>query len=168
MTALSLYQLTGDWLALAEKLSDMDLDPQTIADTIEGSEVQMALEEKVQGYEMVARTMEAPRSFIQAEIKRLQGLDKAIELRAKALRERVQDTMTAMGVQKIACPLFEVRIQKNPAALDLYDERMVPAEFWHTPEPVADLDKAALKAALKEGREVQGARMTQSESLRIK
>lgn len=168
MTALSLYQLTGDWLALAEKLSDMDLDPQTIADTIEGSEVQMALEEKVQGYEMVARTMEAPRSFIQAEIKRLQGLDKAIELRAKALRERVQDTMTAMGVQKIACPLFEVRIQKNPAALDLYDERMVPAEFWHTPEPVADLDKAALKAALKEGREVQGARLTQSESLRIK
>ena len=168
MTALSLYQLTGDWLALAEKLSDMDLDPQTIADTIEGSEVQMALEEKVQGYEMVARTMEAPRSFIQAEIKRLQGLDKAIELRAKSLRERVQDTMTAMGVQKIACPLFEVRIQKNPAALDVYDERMVPAEFWHTPEPATTLDKAALKAALKEGREVQGARLTQSESLRIK
>lgn len=168
MTTLSLYQLTGDWLALANKLSDMDLDSQTIADTIEGSEVQMALEEKVQGYELVARTMEAPRSFIQTEIKRLQALDKAIEARSKALRERVQDSMAAMGVQKITCPLFEVRIQKNPVALDVYDERMVPADFWHTPEPVTTLDRAALKAALKEGREVQGARLTQSESLRIK
>ena len=168
MTALTLYKLTGDWLALANKLSDMDLDSQTIADTIEGSDVQMALEEKVQGYEMVARTMEAPRAAIANEIKRLQALDKAIATRAQVLRDRVQDTMTAMGVQKIACPLFDVRIQKNPVALDVYDERMVPPEFWHTPEPVADLDKAALKAALKEGREVQGARMTQSESLRIK
>lgn len=168
MTALTLYQLTGDWLALANKLSDMDLDSQTIADTIEGSDVQMALEEKVQGYEMVARTMEAPRAAIANEIKRLQALDKAIATRAQVLRDRVQDTMTAMGVQKIACPLFEVRIQKNPVALDVYDERMVPPEFWHTPPPVATLDKAALKDALKEGREVQGARLTQSESLRIK
>lgn len=168
MTALTLYQLTGEWRALADKLSDMDLDSQTIADTIEGSDVQMALEEKVQGYEMVARTMEAPRSFIQAEIKRLQGLDKAIAARSQALRDRVQDAMAAIGVQKIACPLFEVRIQKNPVALDVYDERMVPPEFWHTPTPVATLDKAALKDALKEGREVQGARLTQSESLRIK
>ena len=168
MTTLSLYQLTGEWLALAHKLSDMDLDSQTIVDTIEGSEVQMALEEKVQGYELVARTMEAPRSFIQAEIKRLQALDKAIEARSKALRERVQDSMAAMGVQKITCPLFEVRIQKNPASLDVYDERMVPGDYWHTPEPVAQLDRAALKTALKEGKEVQGARLTYSESLRIK
>ena len=168
MTTLALYQLTGQWLALATQLSDMDLDAQTIADTIEGSDVQMALEEKVQGYEMVARTMEAPRSAIAGEIKRLQELDKAIAARAQALRDRVQDAMTAMGSQKISCPLFEVRIQKNPAALDVYDERMVPAEFWHTPEPATTLDKAALKAALKEGREVQGARLTQSESLRIK
>lgn len=168
MTSLTLYQLTGEWRALADKLSDMDLDSQTIADTIEGSDVQMALDEKVQGYEMIARTMEAPRSFIQSEIKRLQALDKAIAARSQALRDRVQDTMAAIGAQKIACPLFEVRIQKNPAALDVYDERMVPAEFWHTPTPVATLDKAALKDALKEGREVQGARLTQSESLRIK
>lgn len=168
MTALTLYQLQGEWHALAERLSDMDLDAQTIADTIEGSDIQCAVEDKLQGYEMVARTLEAPRSAIAEEIKRLQALDKAIGARAIALRRRVQEAMTEMGITKVACPLFEMRIQKNPASLDVYDERMVPAEFWHTPEPQAVLDKAAVKEALKAGREIQGARLTQGESLRIK
>lgn len=168
MTALTLFQLKGEWHDLMEKLSDLDMDAQTIADTIEGSDIQMALEEKLQGYEMVARTMEATRPAVQAEIKRLQALDKAMAARAIALRAKVQATMTEMGASKIACPLFEMRIQKNPPALDVYDERMVPSEFWHTPEPVTVLDKDALKTALKEGREIQGARLTQGESLRIK
>ena len=68
-------------------------------------------------YEMVARTMEMPRPAIQAEIKRLQALDKSIATRSEALRKRVQDTMTDLGIQKITCPLFEVRIQKNPPAV---------------------------------------------------
>lgn len=168
MTALTLYELKGQWLALAEQLSDMDMDADTIADTIEGSDVQMALEEKVQGYEMVARTLEMPRPAIQAEIKRLQALDKACAARADALRNRVLTAMTELGIQKISCPLFEMRIQKNPPALEVYEERLIPVKFWRTPEPVTVLDKAALKEALKAGEEIQGARLTQGESLRIK
>ena len=144
----------------------MDMDADTIADTIEGSDEQMALEEKVQGYEMVARTMDMPRPAIQAEIKRLQALDKAIAARSEALRKRVQDTMTDLGIQKITCPLFEVRIQKNPPAVDVFDEAMVPSEFWRTPDPV--LDKALLKERMKAGEDIPGARLTQGESLRVK
>ncbi|MFD1709724.1 siphovirus Gp157 family protein [Ottowia sp. GY511] len=164
--SLTLYELKGQWLALAEKLSDMDLDADTIADTIEGSDEQLALEEKVQGYELVARTMEAPRQAIQAEIKRLQTLDKAISARTDALRKRVQDTMTELGIQKIACPLFEVRIQKNPPAVEVFDEQMIPSMFWRTPDPV--LDKALLKEHMKAGEEIPGARLIQGESLRVK
>lgn len=168
MTALALYQLQGQWLELAQKLSDMDMDADTIRDTIEGSDEQMAVEEKLQGYELVARNFEAPLPAIDAEIKRLQALKKAIASRSERLRARVLETMQMMGTQKIACPLFELRIQKNPAALDVYESELVPAEFWHTPAPTSVLDKDALKAVLKEGREIQGARLTQGESLRIK
>lgn len=165
--SLTLYQLTGQWLELANKLSDLDLDAQTIADTLEGSDVQMALEEKAQGYEMVARTIEAPRAAIKAEIKRLQELDKTIAARADGLRQRVHHAMNALGIQKIACPLFELRIQKNPPALDVFEEALVPDKFWRVlTEKV--LDKAALKDAIKNGEDVQGARLTQGESLRVK
>lgn len=166
MTALTLYQLTGNWLEMANRLSDMDLDPQTIADTIEGSDEQMALEEKAQGYEMVARNFEASIPAIDNEIKRLQDMKKAKQARADALRKRVKDTMLTLGIQKITCPLFELRIQKNPASVEVYEEDLVPKEYWKTPAPV--IDKTAIKDALKAGIDVQGARLTQADSLRIK
>lgn len=166
MKSLSLYQLTGQWLDLANRLSDTDLDAQTIADTIEGSDEQMAMEEKAQGYEMVARNFEASIPAIDHEIKRLQDMKKAKQARADALRNRVKDAMIVMGREKITCPLFELRIQKNPASVEVYEEALVPSEFWRTPAQV--IDKTALKEALKAGREIQGARLTQGESLRVK
>ena len=165
MSALTLYDLKGQWLVLANKLSDMDLDAETIGDTLEGSDEQMALEEKVQGYEMVARTLEASVPTIEIEIKRLQALKKAKEARADAVRKRVHEAMTELGLQKITCPLFEIRIQKNTEKLDVFEEKLVPEDYWTTPDKVVDTTK--LKADLKAGKEVQGARLTRGESLRI-
>lgn len=161
----SLYVLAGQWRALADKLSDMDLPPEAIADTLEGSDEQMALEEKAQGYELVARNIEAPIPAIDAEIKRLQALKKALTARSDALRARVLDTMQQLGIERVTCPLFELRVQSNPPALDVYDEAMVPAEFWRQ---VPTLDKAALKDAIKSGADVQGARLTRGVSLRVR
>ena len=163
---LTLYQLTNEWRALADKLADMDMDAQTVADTIEGSDVQVAIEEKAQGYEMVARNFEAHIPAIDAEIKRLQALKKALAGRADGLRQRVLSTMQEMGIERITCPLFELRRQKNPPAVDVYDADLIPTGFY-VPQP-AVLDKKALAAALKAGEEIQGARLTQGESLRIK
>lgn len=163
---VTLYELKGQFKALIEKLSDMDLDAQTVADTIEASDVQMAIEEKAQGYEMVARSFEAPIPAIDAEIKRLQALKKASQTRADVLRKRLHDAMVEMQVEKIKCPLFEVRRQKNPVSVEIYNAELVPFEFWKTPEP--EINKSALKAALQTGVEIEGARLTQSEGLRVK
>lgn len=166
MTALTLYDLKGQWKDLLDRLSDMDLDAKTVLDTLEASEVQTALEEKVQGYEMVARSFEAPIPAIDAEIKRLQAMKKASQNRADVLRKRVHDAMVELQIEKIKCPLFEVRRQKNPVAVEIYNAELVPFEYWKTPEP--EINKAELKAALQAGKEIEGARLTQSEGLRIK
>lgn len=166
MNALTLYDLKGQWRELADKLADMDLDAQTVADTIEASDVQCALEEKAQGYEMVARSFEAPIPAIDAEIKRLQAMKKASQNRADVLRKRLHDAMVELQIEKISAPLFTIRRQKNPVAVEVYNADLIPFEFWKTPEP--EIDKAGLKAALQAGKEIEGARLTQSEGLRVK
>lgn len=172
MTTPALYQLTGQWLALANKLSDMDLDSATIADTIEGSDEQAAIEVKLQGYEMVARNIEAPIAAIDAEIARLQSLRDSTVKRGTVLRQRMLDTMTAMGVEKISCPLFQISRRKNPARTVIYEPGLIPAEFMRTPTPKPapppEPDKEAIKAALKEGKEIQGARLEYTERLEVK
>lgn len=169
MTTPALYQLTGEWLALANRLSDLDMDAQTISDTLEGSDEQMAIEVKLQGYEMVARTIEAPVSAIDVEIARLMALRAAVLKRSEALRARMFDSMVAMGVQKITCPLFQISRRKNPEKVVVFEQALIPAEFMRTPEPPPhpepSPDKAAIKEALKAGKDVQGARLERTERL---
>lgn len=164
----TLYQLTGQWMELASKLADMDLDPETIADTLEGSEEQMALEEKAQGYEMVARTIEAPIPAIEMEIKRLKELKEARERRASVLRDRLLSTMQAMDIQKITCPLFEMSRRKNPPKVVIDEESAIPFEYWRKPEVEVVVDKELLKSALKEGKKISGAHLEVAERLQVK
>ena len=164
----TLYQLTGQWLELANQLADMDLDPQTIADTLEASDEQTALEEKAQGYEMVARTIESAIPAIDTEVKRLQELKEARKRRAAVLRERLLAAMQALEIQKITCPLFEMSRRKNPAKVVIDDEAAIPFEYWRKPEVEIVVDKELLKAALKDGKEISGARLECAERLQVK
>lgn len=161
----TLYELQGQWREFAQKLADMNLEPQELADTLEGSDEQMALEEKLQGYEMVARNIEASVPAIKAEIKRLQALGDSLERRAEVLRARVKMAMGDMGLRKVQSPLFAFSIRTNPEALLILDEDVIPKGFWKQ-EPT--LDKAAIKTALQDGGKVEGAMLVRRESLQIK
>lgn len=170
MTELKLYEIAGEYRALAEKLASMDLDTQTVADTIEASGLTDALQSKAQGVELVARAAEAYCPAIDAEIARLQALKAHRQKIAAGLREYLHRQMLAAGVERIECPLFRLTVKKNPPAVEVLDERQVPAGYWVTPEPKppeARIDKKRLAAELKAGAEVPGARLTQGTRLEI-
>jgi len=169
MTAL--YVLTNQYLELAEKLADGDFDAQTIADTIEASGISDELAVKAQGIEFVARGAEAHHAAIDAEIARLTALKAHRQKVADGLRAYLKDNMERAGIEKIECPLFRLTIKKNPPSVELLDTSELPAEFWRTPEPkppVAAPDKAAIKAALQDGKDVPGARLNQGTRLEVK
>lgn len=169
MTAL--YVLTNQYLELAEKLADGDFDAQTIADTIEASGISDELAVKAQGIEFVARGAEAHHAAIDAEIARLTALKAHRQKVADGLRAYLKDNMERAGIEKIECPLFKLSIKKNPPSVEVIDPLSLPAEFWRTPEPkppVAAPDKAAIKAALQDGKDVPGARLNQGTRLEVK
>ena len=169
MTSVALYNLASQYRVLAERLSDMDLDAQTVADTIEASGITDEIAVKVQGLEMVARCLEMHTPAIEAEIERLQKLKKQRQAKAHGLREYLMANMIAMGATKIETPLFRLAIKNNPAAVDVFEPGLVPASFMRTPEPPPPApDKTAIKEALKAGQDVPGARLTSGQRLEIK
>lgn len=168
---VALYQLTNDYLALAEKLADGDFDAQTVADTIEASGITDELAIKAQGIEFVARGAEAHHAAIDAEIARLQALKAQRQKVADGLRAYLLDNMQRAGIEKIECPLFKLTVKKNPSSVEIIDPLSLPPEFWRTPEPkppVAAPDKTAIKAALQSGTDVPGARLSQGVRLEVK
>lgn len=170
MTDLTLYQLAGEYRLLAEKLAAADFDAQTVADTIEASGLTDALQEKAQGVELVARAAEMHCPAIDAEIARLQALKAHRQKIAAGLREYIRSQMEVAGIERISCPLFDLKLKKNPPAVEVLDERQVPAHFWVTPEPKpveARIDKKALAAVLKKGEDVPGVRLVQATRLEV-
>lgn len=168
-TVYPLYALTDQYRTLMESLDRLDMDAQTIADTIEASGIVDDIQTKAQGIEMVAREATKYVTLIDMEIDRLKELKACRERVGQGLRDYLKRNMEAAQIEKIECPLFKISIQKNPPAVDIFDPLSIPADYMTTPKPPAPApDKAAIKQAIKDGFEVPGARLTQSTRLTIK
>lgn len=169
MTSVALYTLTSQYRALADQLAGMDLDAQTVADTIEASGLSDEITAKAQGIEMVARSMEMHTPAIDAEIERLQKLKKHRQALAKGLRDYLLTNMQAMGIERIDAPLFKLSVRNNPPAVEVYEPALIPAAFMRQPEPPPPVaDKKALAEALKRGDEIPGVRLTHGTRLDIR
>jgi hypothetical protein len=165
MTAL--YVLVGEYRAAADRLAEMDLDAQTVADTLES--ISGDLEQKAVAVAMVARNFDASAAAIKDAEAQMAARRKAIENRAAGLRAYLLNCMQATGIKRIECPHFALALRDNPPAVEVFDAAQIPAEFMRQPEPPPPTaDKAAIKEALKAGREVPGARLTQGQRIDIK
>lgn len=163
---LSLYQLSTEFRAQAEKLADLDLDEQTLRDTLEGMSGE--LEVKAKNVAAFCRDLEATAASIKDAEAQMKARRSAIENRAARLRKYLLDSMQYAGIHKVECPHFVLSIKTNPPAVEVFDESQVPAEFMKQPEPPPpSIDKTAIKAAIKAGQEVPGCRLTQGHRLDI-
>lgn len=165
MTAL--YVLAQDYRAAAEKLADLDLDEQTIADTLEG--LSGDLEVKAVNTAMVARNMQGLAAQIKEAEQAMAARRKALENRAERLTAYLLTNMQHAGISKIESPHFCISIKNNPAAVVINEPGLIPAEFMRQPEPPPPVpDKTAIKEALKAGKEVPGAHLAQGVRLEVK
>ena len=163
----TLYDISAEYRQTADKLADLDLDEQTIADTLEG--MSGALEVKAQNVVMFARNLEATATAIKEAETAMAARRKAIEHRAAGLRRYALSAMQVAGVQSIECPYFKLSVRKNPPAVEVFDAAQIPAQFMRTPEPPPPApDKKAITEAIKAGQEVPGARLVSGERLEVR
>lgn len=165
MTAL--YVLAQEYRAAAEKLADLDLDPQTVKDTLDGMSGE--LEVKASATAAVIRNMEALASQIKDAEKQMAERRKAIESRAASLSAYLLANMAHAGIHAVETPHFAIKVKTNPPSVEVYDEKLIPGEFMRQPAiPAPAPDKTAIKAALQKGIDIQGARLVQGSRVEIK
>lgn len=164
MTAL--YQLAADFRAQAEKLADMDLDPQTLADTLES--ISGDVEVKAQNVAMFCRNLEATADAIKAHREAQKEREDAMRKRAEALKSYLARCMDACGIEKIEGPGIALSFRKSSAVV-INEPGLIPAQYMRQPDPPPPApDKAAIAAAIKAGAEVPGAHVEQRRNLQIR
>lgn len=167
MTTLALYEVAAQYRKMVDQLMSTQDDAAAIADTIEAEAY--PLEIKAQNVAYAIRNMEATAEQIKLAEKQMADRRKALENRAANVREYLKTCMEVAGVEKISCPHFALSIKKNPHSVEIFEPKLVPAQFMTQPvAPPPAIDKMAIKEALKEGQEVAGAILVQGTRLDIK
>lgn len=161
---MKLYELTQNYLNLQDLLENPDIPQELIAKSLD--EVGEQLEEKAENIAKLIKTMEIDITGFKEEEKRLSEQRKVLENRVKSLKEYLDSAMKATNKLKFKGKLFSFNIQKNSPSVDIVDESLIPKTFFKQQEPI--LDKTSLLSALKEGQTIEGAKIKQTESLRIK
>lgn len=169
MTLPALYTLRQDYIELITKLSDMDLDAQTIADTIESTGIVESFNEKAQNIVLVSRQFEAHCDVIDIEIKRLQELKKQRQNVSDKLKDYLLQNMLAAQIDAIESPICTIKIRNNPESVDVFEQALVPTEYMDWPAlPPPKPNKTLIKTTLKSGCDVPGCKLVRSQSLIIK
>lgn len=164
MTAL--FQLAAEHRALADKLHDLELDDQTIADTLEAESGDLV--EKGKNVAAVFRNLESDAKQIKEAEQQLAERRKAYEKRAEALKNYLKTNMEIAGINKIESPWFVITLAQNPETVTVDDESAIPRDYFKEVPATYQLDKTLVKQAIKDGFQVPGARLTRGTSLRIK
>lgn len=124
--------------------------------------------EKVDAIAFADRKAKQEIDFLKSEEARLCARRRHLESRQLAFRDYLRSVFLQRGLQKVKGHNSTISLRQNPASVEIaVPMDSLPSEFVET-RIEYHVDKKALAAALKDGREIVGVRLRQSESIQIR
>lgn len=161
---MKLYDLAQNYLNLQALLEDESVGLDVINKAL--GEVNGEIEDKAENIAILIKNLESDAEGIKKEEDRLSVKRGVIENRIKGLKNYLDTNMRAVNKLKFKTKLFSFNVQNNPPTVEVSNEKLIPKEFFVEQSP--KLDRKALLSALKEGKEIEGATIKQTKSLRIR
>lgn len=128
------------------------------------------LETKAESYIYIIRELEAKANAANEEIKRLQGVKKSIQATQDRLKDSLLNALMLYGsednkgVKRLEIGLNKLSTRKSSQVI-ITDEAIISEDFAKWSKSV---DKTAIKKALSEGGEIEGAELITNLNLSIK
>lgn len=158
---MNLYELSNAYQNVLDMQEDMD--EEIFLDTL--SSIEEPLNEKVENIARFIKNLEAEAEMFKKESQKLSEKATMRTNKAKRLKEYLQDSMETVGKDKVKGELFTVAIQNNPPSVRLADDFKEQEYFI---EVAPKIDRKAILADLKRGKEIAGAELQQTRSVRIR
>lgn len=167
----SLYEITGNILALQDMLEEPLEDEQVLLDTLDA--VSGEYEFKLESYCKVIKNLEADIVGIKAEVDRLTTKRRVLENNIERLKKAMYDSMRATNTPKIKGQLFTLAIQKNGGKIPVIYDKDNKDITANLPDNLVNYVETpnldAIREALEHGQVVTGFTLGErGESLRIK
>lgn len=141
---MTLYELTREYQELLAMMEDPEVDPQVIADTMEGLDGEIEI--KAENYIRVLKELEAESNKIDTEMKRLGNRWDACQVNIRKLKDSLLTSMQETGKDRIQTEHFRISVAKNGGLKPIRVTGDVPPEFCKL-EP----DSKKIREALNNG-----------------
>lgn len=163
----NLYELSFAYRKAEEYLNQAedDLELKYALDLL--TELEIALEEKIENTAKVIKSYEAEAEKFKTEAKRLNDKAASYAKKSKSLKDWIHDSFYQNGIERIDGALFTVALQNNPVVLDIQSEDKIPKEYLIEQQPKIDR-RALLKDMKEHGVYVEGVNLKQDKHVRIR
>ena len=158
---MNIYELTGNAIKLQDMLESGEIDEQTFNDTIEG----MGIYEKFENICKVIRNLDAKANAYKEEKDRLAKRQSECENGVKRLKESLLTCLNALDKPKIEAGIFTVS-KSRTKSVKIIAENLLDEEYL-VPQPPKP-DKKKISEDLKNGIDIVGAELVETEYVRIK
>lgn len=176
---MSLFQLSKDYQTLYDQLDEIDLEStegsalfEAFADTMEG--IGLEFDEKAEKIACFIKELDYEANSIKLEKQRLEKRQKQKEKKVEQLKLYLMECMEQVGKQKIERPLASLSIRNGVESVRVENEfdliRWAQAagrdDLIRYKEP--EINRTALKQALRDGLSVPGTMLERKPSLTVK
>jgi hypothetical protein len=151
-----LYVVTNKFIELFNK---DDLTEEEFKEL--GNELALELKNKGENIVKYNFVLESNKNVLKQEIERLNNMMKAISDKQSKLLELTKENMEKLNLPKLETALGNLTIKKNPPSVNIIDEKIIPIEFIKE-KITTSIDKTSLKKALKEGMNIEGAELVET------
>lgn len=165
-TMRTLYDLGDAFNGVMDLVLDETMDLTVLEECLQSIEADIAVKCE-RGIELI-RSLENLRDGMKAEAKRLTERQKIIDNRIRSIKDWYQRNLDAMGKSKVETMRGTMGVQNNSPSLKITDEDQIPFCYLDLIPARYEVNKDAVKAALKAGEDVPGAHLEQGRSLRIR
>ena len=160
---MNLYEIAGQYRAVLEM--EPENDDELAAQMNALDELEGELTVKADNIVRYIRNLSAEADALKAEEAALYKKRKAAENKAERLKAYLAAQMTLCGLKELKAGLFKLRFQPTTPAISIIDESAVPEKFHRVK---IEIDRLAIRDALKAGEEVPGIKIERGEALVIR
>jgi len=160
---MTLFELTAEYKYILEMAEDPEADPDIISTHLE--DISLDIKDKADNIAHVLTQLAGDIETIKKEEERLYGIRTRLTGNMERLKVYLENSMRETGMVKFKTAYHSFRIQKNPQSVRILEGQTIPEQYL-IPQP-PKVDKRAILADLKAGKEFPFAELYQSEGVRI-
>jgi len=162
---MKLYEIANEYESVLNNLYDPETGEVNSTSLEIIDQIKESVDKKCIAVACFIQNMEAEHEAISEAKKKMSDRESKIKKQMESLKEYLLYNMEKLEIKKVSCPYFDISIRKNPPAVEIYDECLIPSDY-KTIEIKKDTFK--MRRDMLNGISISGAHLIQRNNLKIK